>query len=99
MRGRAAHAKLDRCTEEAFDVVHAKILRFFPDLVAELGGDAKSHVRQAEIEAVAASEGNSGAAYRQLVHLLNLAAAQRRRPDFGEAIRVPICHGTIPFAV
>jgi AraC-like DNA-binding protein len=81
--GGTARAKHDRDVNAVFDVVHARILRFFPDLVAELGGNANSLVRQAEIEAEDAPEGNSGATYRQLVHILNLAAAELRCPDFG----------------
>lgn len=81
--GRTTHAMQGRDTDEVFDVVHANVLRFFPDLVAELGGDAKSLVRRAEIGADDKAESNSGATYRQLVHILNLAAAELRCPDFG----------------
>jgi AraC-like DNA-binding protein len=81
--GRIARTTHDRRADEVFDVVHARILRFFPDLVAELGGNANSLVRQVEIEAEDAPEDNSGATYRQLVHLLNLAAEELKCPDFG----------------
>jgi len=62
--------------DEAFDVVHARILRFFPELVAELGGDAQALMRQAGVDPF-------DAGYRQAVQLIELAAADLRCPDFG----------------
>jgi AraC-like DNA-binding protein len=64
---------------EVFDVVHARILRFFPELVEELGGDAPALLARAGIDA----EGRSGATYRQMIHLMELAAAELACPDFG----------------
>ncbi|HEV3310050.1 MAG TPA: hypothetical protein VG815_05995, partial [Chloroflexota bacterium] len=49
---------------EVFDVVHARILRFFPDLVAQLGGDPKVLMRQVGIHSGEHPEGRSGATYR-----------------------------------
>jgi AraC-like DNA-binding protein len=69
---------------EAFDVVHARILRFFPDLVDELGGDPKLLMQQVGIHPEKKpSEGKSIATYRQVVRLIELAAAALRCPDFG----------------
>jgi AraC-like DNA-binding protein len=68
---------------EVFDVVHARILRFFPDLVAQLGGDPKVLMRQVGIHSGEHPEGRSGATYRQMVHLIELAAAELRCSDFG----------------
>jgi AraC-like DNA-binding protein len=70
--------------DEVFDVVHARILRFFPDLVQQLGGNAKRLLRQIGIHSPKKlAHGKSGATYRQLVHLIELAAAELRCPDFG----------------
>lgn len=68
---------------EVFDVVHARILRFFPDLVAELGGDPELLMQQVGIHPDNLPEGRAGATYRQMVHLIELAATQLRCPDFG----------------
>ena len=64
---------------EVFDVVHARILRFFPELVEELGGDAPSLLHRAGIPA----EARPGATYRQMILLLELAAAELCCADFG----------------
>jgi len=69
---------------EVFDVVHARILRFFPDLVDGLGGDPKILMQQVGIHPERKlSGGKSGASYRQMVHLIELAATELRCPDFG----------------
>ncbi len=68
---------------EVFDMVHARILRFFPDLVEELGGDPELLMLQAGIDTENRSEGQLTATYRQVVHLIEIAAAELRCPDFG----------------
>jgi AraC-like DNA-binding protein len=70
-------------TAEVFELVHARVLRFFPDLVEELGGDPEFLMKQVGIHGASNSEGKSGATYRQMVHLIELAAAKLRCPDFG----------------
>lgn len=70
-------------TAEVFDVVHARILRFFPDLVEQLGGDPMLLIRQAGIDTENLARGRASATYRQLVHLIELAAAELHCPDFG----------------
>ena len=71
-------------TTVVFEVVHAPILRFFADLVAHLGGDSQQLMQQVGIHPKGRlSEGTSGATYRQMVHLIDLAASQLRCPDFG----------------
>ena len=60
---------------EIFDTVHAQMLRFFPELVEELGGDPDALLLQAGIE--------TPETYRQAIHLLELAAAELGCPDFG----------------
>lgn len=62
---------------EVFDVVHARILRFFPELVEELGGDADDLLRSAGIAA------ESQPAYRQMIQLLELTASELDCADFG----------------
>ena len=64
---------------EVFDVVHARILQFFPELVEALGGDAPGLLRRAGIDV----EGPPSATYRQMILLLELAAADLDCPDFG----------------
>jgi len=69
---------------EAFDVVHARSLRFFSNLVGELGGDPKILMRRVGIRPDEKSaDGVSGATYRQIVHLIELAASTLSCPDFG----------------
>ncbi|CAN7337163.1 AraC family transcriptional regulator ligand-binding domain-containing protein [Phenylobacterium sp. LjRoot225] len=68
---------------EVFDVVHARLLRFFPDLVQELGGDPTALMRQAGIDVTSPPESPSAATYRQAIQLLELAATQLHCPDFG----------------
>lgn len=69
---------------DVFDVVHARILRFFPDLVDQLGGDPTLLLRQAGINPrEKVSDTKSGATYRQMVDLIELAATQLSCPDFG----------------
>lgn len=68
----------------AFDRVHARILRYFPELAAELGGDAAPLMRQVGIAAETIdAAGRSGAGYRQMAALLELAATDLRCADFG----------------
>jgi AraC-like DNA-binding protein len=67
---------------EAFDVVHAKMLRFFPDLVRTLDGDPEQLMAKVGIQAgdvLSAGE----VTYRQVLDLLELAATTLRCPDFG----------------
>ena len=68
---------------EVCDVVHARILRFFPELVAELGGELHALLRQAGIGPDSLPDGKPGATYRQIVMLIELAAEQLHCPDFG----------------
>ncbi len=59
--------------------LHASMLRFFPELVAECGGRPDELLRQAGIEQDLAL----GADYRQTIQLLEQAAATLNCPDFG----------------
>jgi AraC-like DNA-binding protein len=69
----------DAVSAEVFDVVHARLLRFFPELVAELGGDPDRLLRSVGI----APSGRPAATYRQVITLLELAAGELGCCDFG----------------
>jgi AraC-like DNA-binding protein len=62
---------------EVFDIVHAQMLRFFPELVEELGGDPYALLARAGVDT-----GHS-ASYRQAIQLLEHAAGELACPDFG----------------
>jgi AraC-like DNA-binding protein len=82
--GRTSLPEQVSSAEEGFDLVHARILRFFPDLVRELGGDPQPLMHQIGIRsAKKLSDGGSSATYRQTIHLIELAATELRCPDFG----------------
>ncbi len=69
---------------EVFDVVHAPLLRFFPDLVRELGGNPRPLMRKVGVQpSEKLSDGRSSATYRQMIHLIGLAATELRCADFG----------------
>jgi AraC-like DNA-binding protein len=74
--------KVDAANDAAFDVVYADTLRFFPELVRELGGDADQLVREAGIEPGRLSSGQP-AGFRLIAHLMEYAAARLQCPDFG----------------
>jgi AraC-like DNA-binding protein len=62
------------------DAVHASMLRFFPELAEEHGGQPGLLLRKAGIDAA----GDALAAnYRQTIQLLEIAAAELNCPDFG----------------
>jgi AraC-like DNA-binding protein len=62
---------------EVFDTVHAQVLRYFPDLARELGGDPQALLRRAGIA------GQDEATYREAIQLLELSASALQCPDFG----------------
>lgn len=68
---------------ERFDIVHARLLRLFPDLVVELGGQPELLFERVGIDPRAVSEGHAEASYRQMVDLIGLAASDLDCPDFG----------------
>lgn len=82
-RARRRGAGAQPADAEVFDVVHARILRFFPDLVEQLGGDVMQLFAKAQIDTDNLARARSPATYRQLVHLIELAAAELGCPDFG----------------
>jgi AraC-like DNA-binding protein len=66
-----------------FDLVHADILRWFPDLVRQLGGDPIALAAEAGIDFSALFRGVSRVGYRSMINLLEHAAATLGCPDFG----------------
>jgi AraC-like DNA-binding protein len=77
--GEAGDAEVDT----AFELVHADTLRFFPRLVAELGGDPDALLRHVRIDPEIFSKRGSSIGFRAMASLLEHAAAALERPDFG----------------
>ena len=69
--------------DPSFDLVHANPLRFFPDLVTELGGDPAVLARGAGIDPASLSMERTSFGYRSVATLLEDAAAKLQCPDFG----------------
>jgi AraC-like DNA-binding protein len=67
----------------AEDIVHARVLRFFPELAAQLGGDGAALLRAAGIDPSASAADEFTATYRQMIDVLEHAAAVLNCPDFG----------------
>src|SRR5579859_4158212 len=65
------------------DAVHADTLRYFPDLVRELGGDPQCLVREVGVDPLLLSKETSVLSYRAMVNLLEHAAEELQCPDFG----------------
>lgn len=68
---------------QVFDVVHAKMLQFFPDLVESLGGDPVELMRKVRIDAPHGDGPAAEVTYRQVLDLLELAASELGCPDLG----------------
>lgn len=62
--------------------MHADTLRFFPELVRELGGDPDVLMQRVGIDPAEAT-GRDMLSYRGWITLMELAAAELQRPDFG----------------
>lgn len=68
---------------DANDIVHARVLSFFPELVTHLGGDYRAMQRQAGIASLNAANGECNASYRQMIEIIENAAVVLKCPDFG----------------
>jgi AraC-like DNA-binding protein len=78
------NGNLQQCgAEGGFDLVHADTLRYFPELVKDLGGDAEALLRHLGIDTSLLAQGRSSFGYRSWVNLLEHAATQAHCPDFG----------------
>jgi AraC-like DNA-binding protein len=73
---RAAH-------ESPYDVVHADILRYFPELVVDLGGDAGALLAHCGSNLAELTAAGASVSYRLLVELLEHAATELQCLDFG----------------
>lgn len=69
--------------DKGFDRVNADVLRFFPELVRELGGDPESLIRDIGIDPDTVFNLHSGFGYRSIANLLERAASELDCPDFG----------------
>jgi AraC-like DNA-binding protein len=69
--------------DDDFDLVHADMLRFYADLVGELGGDPDTLCRRAGVDPAMISDGRSHLGYRAWVLLMEQAAAELQCDDFG----------------
>ncbi len=90
MRQTISHMRSTDAADDppVFDLIHARILRFFPDLVAELGGDPVRWMGFSGVSTADAGVAPGGATYRQLVNLIERAAAELDCPDFGMRLAV-----------
>jgi len=79
-----ATGKQPACAEQdvAFDTVHADTLRFFPELVRDLGGDPASLVAETGLDPGCLANGLP-AGYRSIATLMEHAANRLRCADFG----------------
>ena len=71
----------DARRDAPFDLVHADHLRFFPELVAELGGHSQTLLRRVGIDPMHLPQSRVG--YRASVNLLEMAARELHCADFG----------------
>ncbi len=76
-------ANPDEGTRDGFDLVHARMLRFFPELVAELGGDVRALLAKAGTPPESLEGTKPTITYRQVMRLLDAAANDLSCPDFG----------------
>ena len=72
-----------RLRESTFDVLHADILRFFPDLVAHLGGAPHTLLQRFGGDSSEPAAPSSRLSYRLLIGLLEHASHELACVDFG----------------
>jgi AraC-like DNA-binding protein len=78
-----AIAGSDAEVDAAFELVYADTLRFFPELAADLGGDPDALLRHVGIDPSIFSRSGSSLGFRAIASLLEHAAVELKRPDFG----------------
>lgn len=66
-----------------FDRVQADAIRFFPELVDHLGGDADRFMHSAGVDPATVTQPGSLLKYRSMIGLLEIAAAELQCPSFG----------------
>ncbi|MBW8783406.1 MAG: AraC family transcriptional regulator [Novosphingobium sp.] len=69
--------------DDGYELVHAGMLHGFGELVASLGGDAAGLLRQHGIDPAEPAGSGAGATYRQVLTLIEEAAAALDCRDFG----------------
>lgn len=81
------HSRMNAASD-SFDIVHARLLQFLPELVEELGGEPDTLLRDAGIDPRSLREGKTEATYRQMIQVIERAAAELHCPDFGLRLAV-----------
>jgi AraC-like DNA-binding protein len=69
--------------EASFSPVHTDMLRFFPELVEDLGGDPRALLRDVGLDPAILAAGRLSLNYRQMINLLEHAASELQCGDFG----------------
>src|ERR1700741_330602 len=69
--------------DPGFELLHVDALRFFPQLVRQLGGDPEALVRRVGIDPAIFSRRSPSLGFRAVAGVLELAARELDRPDFG----------------
>lgn len=80
---KGAHETKGQVSSEILAAVHAPVLRFFPELVTQLGGDPAALLAEVGIAPAADEAGQVAASYPQIADLLELAAERLGCADFG----------------
>ncbi|MCB2073736.1 MAG: AraC family transcriptional regulator [Novosphingobium sp.] len=73
---------------DSFDIVHARLLRFLPELVTELGGDVPALLDKARMSREGLEHHEPEVTYRQAIELMESAAAELECADFGMRLAV-----------
>jgi len=92
---KGAHETKGQVSPEALGALHAPVLQFFPELVAELGGSADALL--ADVGLAPAADGTLAASYPQFAEVLELAAERLGCADFG--MRLARLQCSVPDAV
>lgn len=79
----AVDAPTGASADPGFELLHVDALRFFPQLVRQLGGDSEALVRQIGLEPAIFTRRTPSLGYRTVAAVLELAADELKRPDFG----------------
>jgi AraC-like DNA-binding protein len=74
--------------DPGFDLVHAEVVKFFPELAAELGGDADALAREAGVDPMVFQARRANLGYRAMAGLLELAAERLPAADFGMRLAI-----------
>jgi AraC-like DNA-binding protein len=76
------------------EISHIDVLRCFPELVQQLGGDSKQLLRQSGIDPAVLKTPGSLIGYRSRLRVMECAARQLSCPDFG--LRLAMIQGSNP---